>query len=64
MKPFPRSRSLLRQLAGDETAATLVEYAAMVAFVAAVVIVAVRVFGGSILSLFQMSGAAISAALS
>lgn len=63
MNPLPYLGRLARDLRRDETAATLVEYAIVVVFIAAVVVFAVRVFGRAILSLFQMSGAAIQAVL-
>jgi Flp pilus assembly pilin Flp len=63
VKRSSRLSSIVRDLRRDETAATLVEYALVVVFIAAVAVVAVRVFGNAILSLFQMSGAAIAAVL-
>lgn len=63
MSFLPYLGRLARDLRRDESAATLVEYAIVIVFIAAVVLFAVRVFGNAILSLFQMSSAAIAAIL-
>jgi len=54
---------LLQRTRADEDGATMVEYALMIAFVAAVVVVAVHVFGTTVQSLLQTASNAVAAAI-